>query len=149
MYFNPKEIVMLKIFHVVLLAFVAVAGLMSFDASAETPTDILSALTAEAKSGNPAFKAFSAARGETFFKQKHGKDESCASCHTDNPAATGKHATSGKLIEALAPAANAERFTDPAKVAKWFRRNCNDVLERECTVQEKGDVLAYLMTVKK
>ena len=35
------------------------------------------------------------------------------------------------------------------KVAKWFKRNCNDVLDRECTAQEKGDVLSYLLTVKK
>jgi mono/diheme cytochrome c family protein len=140
---------MFKVFHVVVLVFVTVTGLMSLEAWAETPGDILSAITTEAKSSNPAFKAFSAARGETFFKQKNVKDQSCAACHTENPAATGKHSTSGKLIEALAPAANPERFTDPAKVAKWFRRNCNDVLERECTAQEKGDVIAYLITVKK
>jgi len=33
-------------------------------------------------------------------------------------------------------------------VEKWFRRNCNDVLNRACTASEQGDVLAYLMTVK-
>ncbi len=62
--------------------------------------------------------------------------------------APGKHAKTGKLIKALAPAANADRFTDAAKVEKWFKRNCNDVLDRACTPQEKGDVLAYLLTVK-
>ncbi|MFP5443986.1 MAG: DUF1924 domain-containing protein, partial [Betaproteobacteria bacterium] len=35
-------------------------------------------------------------------------------------------------------------FTDTAKVDKWFRRNCNDVLSRECTAMEKADVLAYV-----
>jgi hypothetical protein len=33
----------------------------------------------------------------------------------------------------------------PAKVDKWFRRNCNDVLKRECTPVEKADVLAWLL----
>ncbi|NNM69338.1 MAG: DUF1924 domain-containing protein, partial [Gallionella sp.] len=72
---------------------------------------------------------------------------SCASCHTDNPAAQGKHAKTEKIIKPMAPAANPGRFTDAAKVAKWFKRNCNDVLERECSAQEKGDVMTYLMGV--
>ena len=42
-----------------------------------------------------------------------------------------------------------ERFTRPDKVEKWFRRNCNDVLGRACTASEKGDVLAYLMSLGK
>ena len=46
----------------------------------------------------------------------------------------------------LAPAANPKRFSQPASVEKWFKRNCNDVLKRLCTAQEKGDVLAWLMT---
>jgi len=37
---------------------------------------------------------------------------------------------------------------DPAKVEKWFRRNCNDVMGRECTAGEKADVLAWLLTLK-
>ena len=51
----------------------------------------------------------------------------------------------GKTITPLAPAFNPERFTDQAKVDKWFRRNCNDVLSRECTAVEKADVLAWLL----
>ena len=39
-------------------------------------------------------------------------------------------------------------FTSTAKVDKWFRRNCNDVLSRECTAVEKADVLAYLNALK-
>lgn len=110
---------------------------------AETPGEIMAAFQKEAGG-----QTFSAARGESFFKAKHGSDWSCASCHSDNPAVTGKHAKSDKLIQPLAPAANAERFTDPKKVEKWFKRNCNDVLDRVCTPQEKGDVLAYLLAVK-
>lgn len=47
--------------------------------------------------------------------------------------------------QAEARKANAERFTNEAKVEKWFRRNCNDVLGRACTFSEKADVLAYLI----
>ena len=50
-----------------------------------------------------------------------------------------------KAIAPLAPSANAERFADAAKVEKWFRRNCNDVLGRTCTPSEKADVMAYLL----
>ena len=115
---------------------------------AETPNEILSSIQKEA-AGTSGFQDFSAARGESFFKAKHGNEWSCASCHTENPATQGKHAKTGKVIQPLAPSANAERFTDPGKVAKWFKRNCNDVLDRVCTPQEKGDVLAYLLAVKK
>ena len=115
-------------------------------ARAETPAEILATFTASA-AAEPGFQGFSAARGENFFKVKHGGEWSCASCHTDNPAAQGKHAKTEKIIKPMAPAANPERFTDAAKVAKWFKRNCKDVLERECTAQEKGDVMAYLMGV--
>ncbi len=139
---------MFRVIHVLVLVFVAVAGLTSLSASAETADSILAALNSEAKSSTPSFKGFSAERGARFFKQTHGNELSCASCHTENPAADGKHAKTGKIIKPLAPAANPERFTDTAKVAKWFKRNCNDVLDRVCTPQEKGDVLTYLLTVK-
>jgi hypothetical protein len=46
----------------------------------------------------------------------------------------------------MAPSANKERFTDVKKIEKWFKRNCNDVLARECTAQEKGDFLKYLLS---
>jgi hypothetical protein len=139
---------MIRTLHVFILAFVAIAGLMSLTASAQTPSEALAMLKSEAKNSSPTFQGFSAVAGERFFKQTHANESSCASCHTENPAASGKHAKTGKLIKALAPAANAERFTDSAKVEKWFKRNCNDVLERACTAQEKGDVLAYLLAVK-
>lgn len=131
-----------------LLLTAAALAMLAQPAMAETPQQILSSIeqAARATSG---FTGFSAARGEQFFKARHGNDWSCASCHTDNPAVIGKHAKTGKPIQPMAPSANAERFTDPAKVAKWFKRNCNDVVGRVCTPQEQGDVLAYLLTVKK
>ena len=119
------------------------------DAHAETPADFLHAYEAAARQGNPGFPGFSVQRGEVFFKTTHGREWSCASCHTPNPTAGGKHAKTDKPIAPLAPAANAERFTRPDKVEKWFRRNCNDVLGRECTPLEKGDILTYLNSLQK
>ena len=87
----------------------------------------------------------SAPRGAQFFAARHGNDWSCASCHGAPPTGDGKHASTGKRIAPLAPAANPERFTVEAKTEKWFRRNCNDVLGRACTAAEKADVLAYLL----
>jgi uncharacterized membrane protein len=139
---------MIRTRNVLLLAFVALTGLISLTVSAQTPDEALATIKIEATKSSPAFQGFSAAAGEHFFKQTHGNELSCSSCHTENPAASGKHAKTGKIIKALAPAANAERFTDSAKVEKWFKRNCNDVLGRVCTPQEKGDVITYLLTVK-
>jgi hypothetical protein len=90
----------------------------------------------------------SPARGEQFFNAKHGKEWSCASCHENPPNHDTKHIVTGKVIKPLSPNTNPERFVDQAKADKWFKRNCNDVLARECTAQEKADVLAWLMTVK-
>jgi len=121
-------------------------------AHAATPTEIQRSYVPQAKQENPQFKDFSASRGEQFYHTKRthsrGKAMSCASCHTDSPKNTGSHERTRKAIQPLAPVANVERFTDPAKVEKWFKRNCNDVLERACTAQEKGDYIAYLMSIK-
>ena len=112
-------------------------------AIAATPAELAAGYAAQA--GAPS----SAARGEQFFTARHGQDWSCASCHGTPPTQSGKHASTGKAIAPLAPAFNPDRFTDAGKAEKWFRRNCNDVLGRECTAGEKADVLAWLMTLKK
>ncbi|MBX3638084.1 MAG: DUF1924 domain-containing protein [Rubrivivax sp.] len=90
-----------------------------------------------------------AERGRVFFTGRHGGEWSCASCHGNPPTATGRHASTGKTIDPLAPAANARAFTDSAKVDKWFRRNCKDVLQRECSAGEKADVLAWLLSLQR
>lgn len=89
-----------------------------------------------------------AARGQRFFTERHGREWACASCHGSTPTGDGRHAATGRSIGALAPAFNPERFTDPAKVEKWFRRNCNDVVGRECSASEKADVIAWLSSLK-
>jgi hypothetical protein len=128
----------------------ALAGAMSLAAAgavAGTPAEQQQRFETQARAAG-SFAGFSAPRGETFFKATHGAEWSCASCHTADPLRAGKHAKTGKPIAPLAPAANPERFTDAAAVDKWFRRNCNDVLGRACTAQEKGDVLQYLLSLK-
>jgi hypothetical protein len=95
--------------------------------------------------------ALSATRGAALYRTEHpGRNAqavSCASCHTASPKQPGQTRV-GKRIEPLAPVANPERFTDAAKVEKWFRRNCQDVLQRECSAQEKGDFIAWLSHVQ-
>lgn len=90
----------------------------------------------------------SSTRGEQFFNAKHGKEWSCASCHENPPNHETKHIVTGKVIKPLSPNVNPDRFIDQAKVEKWFKRNCNDVIGRECNAQEKADVISWLMTVK-
>lgn len=116
-------------------------------ASAERPADFEARFAAEARQADPAFAGFSAARGASFFRDLHGGEWSCATCHGGDPTQAGEHAVTGKRIEPLAPAAHPERFTRPASVEKWFQRNCNDVVGRACTAQEKGDVLAWLLSL--
>ena len=124
--------------------FIAAALALAGPALAADPAGLLAGYQAEARKADAAFSP-SATRGEQFFTTRHGGEWSCASCHGAPATGQGKHAKTGKAIAPLAPAANAERFADAAKVEKWFRRNCNDVLARACTPSEKADVLAYLL----
>ena len=109
-----------------------------------TPQKLIAGFAAQAGS------TASAARGKAFFRGKHtgGKPEmpSCLSCHTGNLKGIG-HTRAGKEIAPMAHSANPKRFTDTAKVAKWFRRNCKSVTGRECSAAEKADILAYLSSI--
>lgn len=94
---------------------------------------------------------FSAEIGRAFYLKRRTwqtSDFTCSGCHTENPAKEGKHIESGKSIKPLAPAANHERFTDAAKVEKNFSQHCLDLHERDCFAREKGDFIAYLMSVR-
>lgn len=126
-----------------LLAGLLAAGLHAPSAAAATtPAQQLQRFSAEA--GRPG----DARAGQAFFTTTHGARWSCVSCHRNPPTQPGRHASTGKAIDALAPAANPAAFTDAARGDKWFRRNCRDVLARECSAAEKADVLAYLMSLK-
>jgi len=102
-----------------------------------------------ARAANPAFAGFSAARGKTLHTQAFagGKPDTpaCTSCHGNDTRGAGRN-PAGKTIEAIALSASPSRYTDPAKVEKWFKRNCNDVLGRECTPLEKGDWLTFMIS---
>lgn len=125
---------------------------MSLGAHAATPQEILSGYASQAKQESSAFKEFSASRGEQFYQatrtHSKGTQMSCNACHSRDPKGVGVHATTRKEIQPLAPVANKERLSDPAKVEKWFKRNCQDVLERACSAQEKGDFIVYLLSIK-
>ncbi len=113
---------------------------------AATPTELLTGYQAEAARQAASFQP-SARRGAEFHAHQFGvsaKLPTCVACHTDDPSKPGRHAVTDKPIKPLAPAANAERFTDAAKVEKWFRRNCTEVVGRECTAAEKADFIAFL-----
>jgi hypothetical protein len=118
------------------------AAMLGFPARAATPAELLASYSTQAGT------APSPQSGKQFFNVTHGKEWSCASCHGTAPTQAGKHASSGKSIGALAPSVNAQRFSDSAKVEKWFRRNCNDVLGRECRPAEKADVMNWLIGLK-
>lgn len=93
-------------------------------------------------------KDFNAERGKAFWLKEQISDSgdkmTCGTCHGADLKQAGKHNKSGKVIEPMAGSVNPERYTDLEKVEKWFTRNCKQVLRRECTAQEKGDVLRYL-----
>jgi uncharacterized membrane protein len=130
----------LKLF--TLAAPLALAVLSQSAEAQTTPAEQIAGYVAQ--SGQPA----QLARGQEFFTSKHGKEWSCSTCHTAKPTVDGKHASTGKVIAPMAPAFHPQRFTDAAKTEKWFRRNCNDVVGRECTAGEKADVLSWLASLK-
>jgi hypothetical protein len=113
--------------------------------------EILNHYLDQLKSTSDKGKTFSQAEGEKFFRferlHSNGEKVSCMTCHTGNPKASGQ-TRANKLIDPIAPVANKDRFTDLQKVEKWFKRNCKDVYERECTVLEKGNFIKYMMSVK-
>lgn len=120
--------------------------LVGIAAQAETPQRIGETYAAEAAARQAGFTP-SAKRGETLFRQRFGNNDkmpACTSCHTDSPVNAGQHAVTGKAIRPLAVAANGQRFSDPAKVEKWFGRNCKEVIARDCTPAEKADFVAYM-----
>lgn len=109
--------------------------------------ELLREYEASARAARPAFAGFSAAEGRRIYLEEHlvdGQRTSCATCHTADPRQGGR-TPAGKLVEPLAPQANPARLTDRADVEKWFKRNCKQVLGRECTPEEKGHFVTYLL----
>lgn len=102
---------------------------------------------AAAKAENPGFSGFSVARGEALYRTRFSGGEAetpaCTACHTDNPASGGR-TRAGKDIAPMAVSKSPDRYTDMAKIEKWFGRNCKSVLGRECTATEKGDFITFM-----
>jgi Domain of unknown function (DUF1924) len=116
-------------------------------AAGESP--VLDFYASEAKASDPGFSGFSAERGERLFRTNFstGKPDtpSCTTCHTTDPRKTGQ-TRAGKDIEPMAASASPKRYADQAKTEKWFGRNCNNVLGRDCTATEKGDFITFMLT---
>jgi hypothetical protein len=104
----------------------------------EAVTVLLQELSVEA--GEP----FAAEAGRRRWFQDH-EGRSCTTCHSESLDGPGWHEKTGKLIEPMAPSVNPERLTNRRKIDKWFLRNCKWTLGRECTAQEKGDFLIWLV----
>lgn len=120
-------------------------------ADVETAKKLADRYGAFAKVINPSSSGLSAEDGRAFFNREltvHGKQVACASCHTSNPGDTGKHIVTNKPIRPLSPLVEPKRFTSVDKVEKNFTKHCNDIIGRDCTAQEKGNFIAYLLTVK-
>lgn len=133
----------MKYFFVLLLM-----GSLTTSLTAEA-TPASDALLNKYKSGG--IDNFDIERGKTnWHKEVKGENselQSCGTCHGSDLSKSGKHRKTQKVIEPMAASANAERFTDEKRIEKWFKRNCNDTWGRECTAQEKGDMLKYLLSL--
>ena len=119
--------------------------LLSSAASHAGPREnLLAQYAATAKSAG-----FSVVRGQALHTRSFagGKPDTpaCTSCHGTETRGAGQ-TPSGKPIKPMALSATPTRYADAVKVEKWFKRNCAEVLGRECTAQEKGDWLSYMLS---
>jgi hypothetical protein len=131
------------IYRQLFIALTSLTILTPLAASADAVADL------QARYRSQGAAVFDTAAGAALWRQeftdaKTGQRRSCTLCHTDQLGEPGEHARTGKPIEPMAPSVNPQRLTDQAKIEKWFKRNCKWTLGRECTAQEKGDLLSFL-----
>lgn len=130
-----------------IIAACAISTAWTVTAQAGPREDILAGYTAQAQAADAGFSGFDAARGKVLFESQHtgGKPDTpaCTSCHDANPTKAGQ-TRAGKVIAPMAVSVESQRYMDLEKVEKWFRRNCNSVLGRECTPVEKGDFVTFM-----
>jgi hypothetical protein len=124
-------------------------SLIACAAVAAGPRDeALAHYAAQAQRSTPSFSGFSAERGRLLHTSTFtgGKPDTraCTSCHGEDPRRPGQ-TRAGKAIDPVAVSVSPQRYTDLAKMEKWFKRNCNEVLGRECTAVEKGDWLSHMV----
>lgn len=155
-------------------AFALLLSAIAFTAHAEKPDDLVRRYAALVKQEDPSFEGFSAERGKAFYFEKHvlpGLGEvNCASCHLEDPRKQIRahrveilcrachvinqeehpdpNDAKKRYIEPFTPTVNHERFNDFEKVNRYFDVNCKMVMKRVCTAKEKGDLIAWLLTVK-
>ena len=126
-----------------------VLGLASVS-SAQSPEAVLAYYENLAQQADAAFTP-SEERGKAFYFTQYpyrgDKTVGCTTCHGDHPTDRGR-TRAFKPLNPLAPSVSSERLTDIQHVEKWMRRGCKDVLKRPCSVQEKADVVRFLMVVK-
>jgi len=137
----------MKIRFVAGLALAALVPVLAYAAVAQKP--VLDAYAVAAKAENTGFSGFSAERGKVFFLAKHdaaSETPSCTTCHTADPTKSGQ-TRAGKDIAPMAVSKTPDRYTDAEKVEKWFTRNCQSVLGRACTAQEKGDFITFMASL--
>jgi hypothetical protein len=124
-----------------------VPALASAGAGNPAQIAILDQYVAVAKA-EPGYSGPSPERGRAFFFASHaaGKADTpaCTSCHSEDLKGPGR-TRAGKAIEPMAASVAPGRYADAATVEKWLKRNCADVLGRECTASEKADALAFLL----
>jgi len=147
----------MKITSYMTLALLSVSSVSAY-ADATTAQKIAEKYAEAAKAADANYAGLSAEEGKAFFNREviqfkgdtknPGKAISCASCHTANPADTGKHIVTGKSIKPLSPVVNTKRFSSVKDVEKKFTKHCNEVVGSDCTPQEKGNYIAYLLTEK-
>ena len=71
--------------------------------------------------------------------RNRAKVRHCSLCHSNDLRRSGKHATTGKVIEPLAPSVNPKRLSSPALISKKrLLRNCKWTLGRESPSRKKG-----------
>ena len=81
---------------------------------------------------------------KTFSGKAPYTERSCKSCHTANLKNKGEHIRTGKELKPMAPSINSLSLSKVKKVNKWFKRNCKWTTGKECSAQEKADILAFI-----
>jgi len=137
------------------IGFLMMVTSMYSSADVEVANELVKRYATIAKMEDSSYAGPSAEEGKAFFERKviqfrggfkkSAEPIACASCHTNNPADTGKHIVTGKMIKPLSPAINPKRFDDIEKVEKQFNKHCHEVVGSDCTAAEKASYIAFLI----
>jgi len=124
---------------------VAVLMILSFNTWAADQSELLNQYLRQGATSLSADRGqklwYGTINGEAPFTKR-----SCTSCHTKNSKNIGRHIRTNKAIKPMAPSVNPQILNNAKKVEKWFKRNCKWTFGRECTQQEKGDIITYIQT---